>query len=263
MNILKLPFIVFGVWLLYVIKNGNASSSFWIPLSNMRNVIYIPAVLYTGYEKSNVYMSESIPTFDRLLLSITCLFVLLITLFLIKTKKREIFKDKNLWEFFMLWGLFTPVIIFFLSFIKPLFLPRYLIYSTPGLIFLLIYLVEHLRLLWRYIILVLLFAVTISFQNKYLKFHEKKYPAYTIFEIKNQLQPNEVVYVTNELDFFVAQYYLGEDKVFIYSKDYDEIPTYVGKVLIPQEKLKNMLPFYPKKAVILHDDGSITIDSIT
>ena len=140
--------------------------------------------------------------FNRLLLSITSLFVLLITLYLFKTKRREVFKDRNLWELFILWGLGTPVLIFFISFIKPLFLPRYLIYSVPGLIFLLVYLIEHVRPFWRCIMLGLLFLITIDFQNKYLKFHEKKYPADNIFKIKTQLQPNEVVYVTNELDFF-------------------------------------------------------------
>jgi len=70
------------------------------------------------------------------------------------------------------------------------------------------------------------------------------------------LKPQDRVYVTDERDFQVAQYYLGEDRVFIYGKSYENLPAYIGKVLIDKDDIRNQLPLAPiKAAVIVHNRG--------
>ena len=68
--------------------------------------------------------------------------------------------------------------------------------------------------------------------------------------------------MTSELNFHTTQYYFGEDRVFIYTRDYEKIPSYVGKALIPQNKLKFKLPNFPQKAFIIKDDLSYTTESL-
>lgn len=66
----------------------------------------------------------------------------------------------------------------------------------------------------------------------------------------------------NELDYFVALYYLPNVDVKIYGKTYDEIPAYVGKVLIPQSAVVNQLPVYPHRAVVVDENGDVQKESI-
>jgi hypothetical protein len=73
------------------------------------------------------------------------------------------------------------------------------------------------------------------------------------------MTPGDKLYVTSELDFFTAQYYLDEKRVFIWNKTYKEIPQYVGKALIPKNKVATRLPFYPNKAFILDPWGGFTV----
>ena len=41
------------------------------------------------------------------------------------------------------------------------------------------------------------------------------------------------------------------NRVKIYQKTYDELPNFVGKVLIPPEDVVDYLPVYPGKAFVL------------
>ena len=72
-------------------------------------------------------------------------------------------------------------------------------------------------------------------------------------EVQAVRDVQDVIYLMSELDFHLAQYYIGND-VFIFGKRYDEIPQYVGKSLIPEAFVRQSLPLYPIKAFIIHYD---------
>ena len=84
----------------------------------------------------------------------------------------------------------------------------------------------------------------------------------TISTLKKIMNPADVLYVENELDFHTAQYYFDEQRVYIYRKDYRELPEYVGKVLIPQQYVTATLPTFPRKAYILHPNLRYDIQSV-
>ena len=73
---------------------------------------------------------------------------------------------------------------------------------------------------------------------------------------------HDLIYVTDDLDFFTVQYYLNKNKVYIYKKNYKDLPMYDGKVLIPEERVTSTLPYYPQKAFILNSDGSYVIQAV-
>jgi hypothetical protein len=109
--------------------------------------------------------------------------------------------------------------------------------------------------------MLLLLYLNINYNTFQIKERKKMDLKKIIFEIKNISKANDVIYVVNELDFHVAQYYFGEEKVYIYDKKYEEIPNYVGKILIPKSKIRYELPTYPKKAFILYPNGEYEIQS--
>ncbi len=161
----------------------------------------------------------------------------------------------------VIWSIGIPITIFILGFIKPLFLPRYLVFIPPGIVFLLIYLIS--RLAKKHLVFLGIFLLLINLFYNYfiISIRKKTDIRTTAMTIKPLLKKNDVVYVNSELDFFTAAYYLSYEKVFIYGKSYSEIPAYIGKVLIPETKLRYVLPTYPIKAFIIEKDANYVIQS--
>ncbi len=247
--------LLFVPWLLFLFFTRNTiQDRFWILPPQFETYTHMPSLLYTGYE----FYFEF---FKPYLIGLTIFFniVPLYGLYLLRhqrEKYRDIFLLLTSWTF-------IPVFITFgLSFIKPLFLPRYLIASSVGLSMFLIYVIDEFPRL----IGVLLTVILLFYSSLYLSLHIKnraKAPIKQTFrEIKMLVRGDEKLYVTNELDFFTAQYYFDPNRVYIYAKDYEEIPSYTGKVLIPKERIVHTLPLYPKKAFVLNDDLSYSIQAL-
>ena len=86
-----------------------------------------------------------------------------------------------------------------------------------------------------------------------LKYHSKHSVKKLYTEISQLKKTDDNVYLTSELDYHLAIYYLGSDQnLFIYNKKYEEIPQYVGKVLIPNTAFTSQLPSFPIKAFIVY-----------
>ena len=75
------------------------------------------------------------------------------------------------------------------------------------------------------------------------------------------MNSTDIVYVTHEYDFHPAEYYLPGKKIYIYKKTYEEIPWFVGKILMDKQAFTNTLPRYPTRAFIVNNDGSYSIQS--
>ena len=102
----------------------------------------------------------------------------------------------------------------------------------------------------------------LDYQNYLVKYQKKSDYRRLYHEIKSLLKPQDEVYVTSELDYFTAQYYIDEYKVYIYGKSHEELPDYVGKILIPKNRLRYSLPRYPKKAFVITSDSQYDIRAL-
>ncbi len=253
--------ISFAPWLVYLLLNKPVfSQSFWLKKPILLYALHFFGIVYTGHE-SSVYSPE-IEVMKKLIffLNLILFFAILIgTVKIINSKKKN---DQQIFLLLGIWGILIPSFIGLISFIKPIYLPRYLIFATFGFLILLVFILNKLTkksTAFFFIIIVLL----TFFYNKYLiKYRTKANLGKTIKEIKNISNKDDLLYVVNELDYFTAEYYFDEKRVYIYRKTYQEIPDYVGKVLIPQEKITYGLPVYPKKAFILKEDGTYDIQAI-
>lgn len=250
------PLLFFLPWIIYVlIVNQSLKNNFWIPALKTKEVFHFLSLIYFGYESNFKYFNFSFST-----ITFIFLFLLIFSLYYFFKNKKN--KNQELVIFFFFWSIIPTFFIALLSLKKPIFLPRYLIFANIGLILFLIFIVDKLPKFLKIITTLLIFFQTINYNNLQIKYRNKSNIRETIKKIKILANKNDYLFVRNELNYFTAIYYFGDEKrVFIYQKPYDEIPNYVGKILIPKEKTIFHLPIYPKKAFILSSENNYEIQS--
>lgn len=284
------PIVAFFPWLLYLLANHNFSSGdFWIIKPALKEIIHLPFVLYTGYERvfGEYYHGKAGYTDFHNKMNILLIFLILIAVFyslmrLFASKKKTSLPIKipkenyNMLDIYLL-TFFPPTLIFIISQITtPLYHPRYFAYSSVGLVLIviisleLIYLLANLNCVFKNLqkinpkilytlVFAILFITTCRFDKLNLKYRSKTNVSEMYKEIKSLKKDGDIIILTQDMDYPLAVYYTGLDGIKI-SKDYDLIPDYVGKVLIPKDVTAISVPTYPKKAFKVHYD-EFTIES--
>lgn len=250
-----LPFLFFIPWIFFVLTQNNIfNGSFWIKSFNFNDIFNTFGMIYTGYEKDFSFYNKEIFKISSLILII--LFIGFVKIYKQKSS------NKHLELLLILWSVAIPLTIAFLSLFKPIFLPRYLIFNTVGLLLFIVLILEKMKTTSKIFFLALIIYFTISYQVFQMIFRTKTNLGKTIREIGKLAKPNDLL-LTNERNFFTAKYYFKDGKkVFIYGKTYEELPKYIGKVLIDKKDLVSSLPYYPVKAFILKSDGSYDIQAL-
>jgi uncharacterized membrane protein len=250
-KILISPFILSLTWLLLVLIFKQSTSSFWIKSLTLNNFLLIPASLFTGYEFGFRFFDKKIIYFSWLI------FIVIFFGMIIKKQKRE----KDLFYILIFWSSFIPILSAICSLFFPIFLPRYLIFAAIGLVLLIIFIIDKLPPLIKFVAIVLIFYLCFNYNNEQIRYRKKEDWRKIITEIKSLAKKEDILYVTDVLYYHPVIYYFDEKRVFIYQKNYDGIPDYVGKVLIPREKIINYLPIFPKKAFIINSPYDYQIQS--
>ncbi len=255
-SVIYLSLLTFLPWLIFFLNQNSFPNSFWLIKPQFKHLFNLLGIVYTGHE-SNLYPNSLIVNAmekNVFFFSILLIFIVIIGFLY--------FRKKTLFHLLLIWGIGIPLFALIFSFIRPIFIPRYFIFTVVGLILLVILILEKMPFLLRTVFIILLLLLSFNYQVLQLKYRQKYDLRKSLREIKVIANKNDLVYVTDYLDFFTAQYYLNDNKVYIYGKSYKEIPAYSGKVLIPKEKIASTLPFYPQKAFILNSDGKYTIQAM-
>ena len=257
-NIFKkmfIPLLIFAPWIIYVIsQNRLINEPFWINSLSKESLKLIPAILYSGYESGYYYLNSTVSS-----LNLTIFSYIFAGLYLyIKGK----IKNRKIFFILLLWGFLPAFISLAISNYKPIFLARYLIISTIGVILYMVYINEHLTKTVKYILFGILLLQTFNYSM--IQIENRIKPSYKkiFYEIRNQSNKYDLLYVESELDYHVAKYYFDPKRVFIYNKNYENIPNFVGKVLIPKDSIKLTIPKYPTKAFILYSNLSYDIKTV-
>ncbi len=247
--------LAFVPWMvLVVLSRATSSTSFWIGKVSFSNFLTFLGEVFTGYEKNFGFFSNQI-----IYISLAILAVVVYALLKSRHEKKA---DKNLFSILFVWGVGIPLFVLIVSIFKPVFLPRYLIFSSVGLSLLMVYAFERMPTYLKVFAIAFFIAFSLNFQKMQVEKRTKAPLRQTFAEIGKMMKKNDVVYVETELDYFTAQYYLDNDRIYIYGKDYEEIPDYIGKVLVKRDKVVSTLPVYPKKAFFLNLDGSYDIKAL-
>lgn len=259
---MTIPFLLFAPWVLFVIFQFQGySKGFWIMPPKLSDILYVPASLYTAYEVVYGFFPLNKAGYAPFVIALSAVITGIVAFGITKAMKDRT-KTKKAAFMFICWSLVPGLLMFIVSFYKPLFLPRYLLFTTPGLLLLILYAIDRMPRAAGLIVMTVLLGMTLYFQQMQIKHYTKADLGRTIREIRAMASKNDVIYVTDELRFQVAQYYFGDDHVYIYNKKYEDIPWYIGKVLIPQNRVTTSLPIFPVKAFILTDDTHYEIRSI-
>jgi len=289
------PVLLFLPWLIFLLNAHDFhSEDFWIIKPPLHDLLFLPFVLFTGYERvfGKYYHADAGYTDFHsyinalLILTISITVIVFVIRFFRKTQTQLL--EKLLSNRFLLslylWAFFSPIVVFVISlFSTPLYHPRYFIFAVPGFLLLLVVGFEYMIALMHsalqanknirsfkfqssmpFVLSLILVGyanmITQEFNTFNLKYHYKRSVSNLYHEIMAVKAKDEPIYLTNELDYHLALYYTKSNDVFIFNKRYDEIPDYVGKTLIPVEKIISKKPLYPHRAFIVYYD-SFTIYS--
>lgn len=262
LKLMVLCLVPFSAWMIYVFSIHSSSDiSSWIKPTILKNIFYIPGVLYTGFELDystfDGIVGKSYP--PQLLVFLAGIIFLVTALF---NKLKSSSKKFDQLKLLLLWTFLGPIMLFLISFFIPVFWPRYVIFATVGLLMLMVFLTDNFSNKLKTPILVILLIIHLLFSIKTLMyFHPKEDLRTPILEIKKLAHKDDLLYVTNDAEFFMAQYYFDEDRVFIYGKSYEDVPYYIGKIIVPKQKIATTLPNYPQKAFILKSDHTYDIQA--
>ncbi len=255
-KVIYLSLLCFSPWIIFFLSQNGFSNSFWLIKPQLNHLFNLLGIIYTGHE-SNLYPNSLIVNMMEkkvFFFSILLIFIIIVGFFYLR--------KKALFYLLLIWGIGVPLFALLFSFIKPIFIPRYFIFTTVGLLLLVILALEKMSFFVRTFFIILLLLFSLGYQTLQLTYRQKYDLRKNLREIKTIANKNDLIYVTNDLDFFTVQYYLNDKKVYIYGKGYKEIPTYNGKALIPEERVIANLPLYPEKAFILNSSGQYTIQAI-
>ena len=245
-------------WVIFVFfSKPPFGQSFWIPHLSIGTIFNTFGLLFSGYEDMLGFTYPLVP-----LISLLISGIIIVSLWLSPGKKKHFMNDKNINLLFFCWVGIPIGIILFISYFKPIFLPRYMIFITVGLLTYLVYVIHRFPAKIKYISFAVLITLSLHYGTYQAVMRNKGDVKSPLLEIKKLMKKDDAVYITHEYNFHPAEYYINDKQVFLYGKKYEEIPSFVGKVLIPKEKITRSLPFYPKRAFVFKDDLSYSIQAL-
>ena len=161
---------------------------------------------------------------------------------------------------FFLWMLVPLVIVVGISFYRPVFVARYVLYVTIAEIFLMVISILHVR--FRYVQYALIASIgmsTLWFNWWYAPYHAKA-DFRTTFEVVNALyDPGDIIISETALAFFESVYYAKEsEQVYLYHPSGTRLPSYVGAVLIPGDRFLRSIPT-DRTVFLIHENGTYTM----
>ncbi len=235
-------------WLIRVLKETAVFTNSWYFPVNFNLVKSVLGNMYLGYEGTPWYLWGFTAGLSLLLL----------VLFFLAIYKKGIRARNSLFLF----AVIVPLaLVIGVSFIKPLFVNRYLIGVTVAEVFLVALAIEAIknRLFQKFFALcALLFAL--GFNMWYPSQHAKLNIRATIQEVNALKGKDDVILAQSPLIFFETIYYADKgSRVFLYNPQNSPFPWYVGGVLVTEDQMISDLPVYPTRAFLVTEDGSYSI----
>ena len=243
--LLLAPWVIATLWL-----KEDGGREFWVDAPGWRSVFHLVTSVYTGHDESFSLMDRP----ERWLFALGLLPIVLWSLWatLHRVGQRDVVLGTALW------ALLPPAIILLTSFVKPVFVPRYVIFSSVGLLLLFVGGLERASPRVRAGLLVVLFGLAVHYQVLQAHRHTKGSFRETLTPLAREAGPDDVLLVTGELEFFPALYYFDPDRVFVFGRPYSAIKPYTGKVLIPPHKVILEPPQLRSRVYVLNGERELS-----
>ncbi len=235
-------------WLFIIFQSSSKFANSWYYPVDFHLIRSVLGNMFLGYEGTPAFLWEKTAG-----VSIVLLFLFLFAL----TSKEN--RSRN---FFFFLTVFLPlVIVIGISFVKPIFVNRYVIAVTIAEIFLITFAIETIRYAWLQKIAALASLVmVIGFNIWFPPLHKKVDIRKTLTNINAVKTGQDVIFAQTPLVFFESIYYSQDrNRVFLYNPNGSPFPWYVGDILVSPAQVTATLPTYPVRAFLVKDDGSFIV----
>jgi len=158
--------------------------------------------------------------------------------------------------------IFVPLcVVIGISFIKPLFVNRYLIPVTIAQTLLIPFTLKALPGATMQKVFAGLFLSGILLFNCWYPQQHKKLDVRTMFQEVNRIKtPKDLIVASDAIIFLETLYYAGDKKsVRLYNPNHVPFPWYVGDSVYSPKFQLSSLPPYPIRAFFIHTDGTYTV----
>ena len=235
-------------WLLVIMQASRKLTSSWYYPVDFHLIRSVLGNIFFGYEGTPAFLWPATAG-----VSIILLMIFLFTLTSKETRRRN---------FFFFLAIFIPLIIVIgISFIKPLFVNRYLIPVTIAQVFLISFAIEKIQrsALQKFAgltSLVIILGANIIAPS----FHKKIDIRNTMMQINALKTKQDIIFAQTPLVLFESMYYSKEpSRVFLYNPNDSAFPWYVGDIIITPSVMATSLPAYPIRAFLVKEDGSFMV----
>ncbi|MFC1626723.1 hypothetical protein ACFL1P_00800 [Patescibacteria group bacterium] len=235
-------------WLLYVLKAASRLQKAWYFPVDFQLIKSVVGNMYIGYEGT----PGKLWNYTAILSFILIAFFLMI----LRHKKN---REQHMYFFMMV---FIPLLITIsVSFIKPMFVNRYLLPVTIAEIFLLAFSIQTIKNRSLQYLMGISVIIFISFINIWLPSKHPKTDIRSAIKQINSIKSNgDLIYAESPLVLFESIYYAHEKKdVFLYNPEDITFPWYVGDAMFSPSLNARTLPIYPSRAFIVKENGTYTV----
>lgn len=237
--------VLFAPWLAHVLVDLPRLKSSWYFPVDMNLVRSVVGNVFLGYEGT----PGNLWNFTAFLS-----LVLVFTIFVALKNKRT--RSRN--AFFAIMTIIPLIIVIGISFIKPLYVNRYVIPVTITEVFIVIFAIENIQNhLTQKLVALFSLLFILGFNMWYPTRHAKLDIRSTIYQINHLMGPHDVLLADSPLIFFESVYYSQDrSKVYFYDPYKNPFPWYVGDAIVAKSKIVSELPPYPIRAFIVHANGT-------
>ncbi|MBI3577551.1 glycosyltransferase family 39 protein [Candidatus Gottesmanbacteria bacterium] len=235
-------------WLAKISRDlGTLKQSWYFPV-NVNLVKSVLGNMFIGYEGTPWFLWGA-----------TQLLSLILVIFFLFALGRKSTRQRNFFFFLMV---FLPLtIVIGVSFIKPLFVNRYLIAVTIAEVMLLLFALEAIKKeSVKKAIAFFLLTCTFLVNIWYPALHAKLDIRSTIKEVNAMVKPTDIILAESSLIFLETRYYAkNRNQVFFYDPNDTGFPWYVGSAAFSNAYLVHKLPIYPARAFLISENGTYRV----
>lgn len=237
--------VLIAPWLVRVARESSQLKQSWYYPVDLHLIVSVLGNMFVGYEGTPWYGWGY-----TMLLSMILLILFGIALIPKATRKTMLF-------FFLM--IFVPlVVVIGISFIKPLFVNRYVIPVTIAEVMMVAGAIAAIRqsIIQRVTAgLILLFVLLVN--TWYPLAHPKLDMRSVVRQVNALARSEDLIFSDSPLVFFETIYYSRDrSHVFLYNPDHHPFPWYVGSSVVTASQMADQLPFFPTRAFLVHDNGS-------
>lgn len=236
-------------WILKILRESARLKDSWYFPVDVQLIWSVLGNMFLGYEGTpgNLWGHTAVLSF------------VLVALGVVAFRSKE---TRHKVQFFAIVTLIPLALIIGISFVKPLFVNRYLLPSTIGLVFLVGLALEALRSnkTLQKILAASAIVGVVGFNFWYPNKHAKLPIRDTINQINLLKEEDDVILAASPLIFFESMYYsTAPDRVFLYNPQGVAFPWYVGDAIVSPEQMVRDFPPYPMRAFLVKEDGSFDL----